>query len=265
MESINLHIKNMVCPRCILVVEKELKEMGAQVLSIDLGHVTITIQNQPSIDEIDKRLREFGFELLEDKQEVMVEQIKLTIRNYIDKLGMSRNDGTLSDFLARELGKNYNFLSKLFPKLESQTIENYYIEKRVDRVKELLDYDEQSLSEIAVVLGYSSVHYLSTQFKKVTGLSVSEYKKEIEQLHTRYTSISTALNDLKRQGFIYDFNKKDDWFECIELGSLFHKHDVEIKEVYRFKEASSRNGRSVVYSIDSGNGVKGLMVQSKID
>ena len=265
MESINLHIKNMVCPRCILVVEEELKRMGAQILSIELGYVTIRTENKPTFEEINERLQKFGFELLEDKTEVMLEQIKLTISEYLAKLESHENDNTLSDYLSKELGKNYNFLSKLFSKLEIQTIESYFIEKRIDRVKELLDYDEKSLSEIAVNLGYSSVHYLSAQFKKVTGCSVTDYKKQIAQLHSKYTSISSAINDLKKQGYIYDFDRKDNWYECLELGSVFHENDIEIKEVYRFKETISRNGRSVIYSVDSNNGIKGLLVQSKPD
>lgn len=262
MESTNLHIKNMVCPRCILVIEKELSELGARVLSIELGHVTITIPSHLSIEKIDKKLKEFGFELLDDKEEVTVEQIKIIVLSFIEKLEMSQVEVTLSEYLGKEIGKNYNYLSKLFSKRESQTIENYYIQKRIGRVKELLDYDELSLSEIAVKLGYSSVHYLSSQFRKVTGLSVSEHKKEIEQLHDSYDSISEALNDLKGKGFIYDFNRKEDLLECKELGSLFHQNDVEINEVYRFKETSTKYGRSAVYLIDAGDGLKGVLVES---
>lgn len=178
---INLNIKNMVCPRCILVVNDILTELGAHVLTIRLGYVSIQMPQTVNKDMIESQLNKFGFELLEDKQEILIEQLKQAIQNYIKKLENSSKEAMLSDFLAHEIGKNYNFLSKLFSKSQGITIEAYYIDKRVDRVKELIKHDELNLSEIAVKLGYSSVHYISSQFKRVTGLSVSEYKEVIRK------------------------------------------------------------------------------------
>jgi len=264
MVSLNLQIKDMVCPRCILVVEKELTDLGATVLNIELGHVTITYSNDLSIEQIGNKLREFGLELIENKEEMIAEQIKINVRNFIKKIESTQEQITLSEFLSKEIGKNYNLLSKLFSKKESQTIESFYIEKRIERVKELLKYDEFNLSEISVKLGYSSVHYLSSQFKKVTGISVSDFKVEIKQLLHKYSSISEALNDLKDQGFKYDFSRDEDVFLCNELDKPFPFESLNITEVYRFKEATSKKGKSAVFSVDTGNGVKGLLVESNV-
>ncbi|MFY0654356.1 MAG: helix-turn-helix transcriptional regulator [Cyclobacteriaceae bacterium] len=264
MKSLNLHIKDMVCPRCILVVEKELSLLGAKVLNIELGHVAIAFSNDLTFEKIDLKLREFGFELIENREEALVEKIKAGIISFIKKLEQSHEPLTLSDYLAKEIGRNYNYLSKLFSNQQSQTIESFYINKRIERVKSLLKYDQLSLSEIAIKLGYSSVYYLSGQFKKFTGISVSEFKKQISLENYKYNSISEALQDLKQQGFIYDFSREKDLLVCLELNLPFRPEHINIKEEYRFKESSTKKGRSAIFSIDTGNGVKGLLVESEI-
>ena len=116
MKTINLNIKNMVCPRCILVVQNELESLGAFVSTIRLGHATIQVPEPVTKSIIADRLNSYGFELLEDKEQILMEQIKLGIQHYIEKLENSSKEAMLSDFLAHEIGKNYNFLSKLFSK-----------------------------------------------------------------------------------------------------------------------------------------------------
>lgn len=264
MKSINLHIKNMVCPRCIVVIENELKTLGADILSIELGHASITVPVSLSLPTIESHLEQYGFELLDNKEDVLVEEIKIAISDYAHQQEESSTEVTLSEFLARELGKNYNYLSKLFSKHESQTIERWFIELRIERVKQLLDYEELTLSEIAIKLGYSSVHYLSNQFKKVTGRSVSEYKEHVKSLHQKYDSLSHALNDLKSKGFVHDFSRQDEQLECKQLGTLFDPKSLNIEEVYRFREASSETGKSVVFAIDTGNNIKGVLVESHV-
>jgi len=180
MKSTNLHIKNMVCPRCILVVTNELTAIGAEIIQAELGHVSVNLPDQLTTDEINSKLKEFGFELLTDKELQVVEQIKVEVLRYLELLEKNAVEYNLSDYLVGEIGKNYSYLSKLFSKHENVTIENYYISRKIKRVKELLSYNELTLSEIAVQLGYSSVHYLSSQFKRVTGQSVSGYKKQLE-------------------------------------------------------------------------------------
>ncbi len=264
MISINLHIKNMVCSRCIFVIKSELKVLGANILSLELGYASISIPVSLSLSTIESRLEQHGFELLDNKEDVLVEEIKIAISEYAHNQEESISEVTLSEFLARQLGKNYNYLSKLFSKHESQTIERKFIEVRIERVKQLLDYDELTLSEIAIKLGYSSVHYLSNQFKKVTGRSVSQYKQHIKFLHSKYDSLDYALNDLKSQGFVHDFTRQDDQLECKQLDTLFDPRSLKMEEVYRFKEASSQMGKSVVFAIDTGNNVKGVLVESHI-
>lgn len=264
MKSINLHIKNMVCPRCIFVIENELKALGANILSIELGHASIAVPTSLALNTIEERLIPFGFELLENKDDVVVEELKIAISDYAHEQEESHSEVTLSEYLARGLGKNYNYLSKLFSRHESQTIERKFIEVRIERVKQLLDYEELTLSEIAIKLGYSSVHYLSNQFKKVTGCSVSQYKQHVKFLHSKYDSLAHALNDLKSQGFVHDFSRQDDQLECKQLDTLFDPRSLKMEEVYRFKEASSQSGKSVVFAIDTGNNVKGVLVESHI-
>jgi AraC-like DNA-binding protein len=161
-------------------VTNELTALGAEVKQAELGHISVNLPDHLSNDEIDEKLRQFGFELLTDRELQIVEQIKVEVLKYLDILEKRAVEYNLSDYLVSEIGKNYSSLSKLFSKHENMTIENYYISRKVKRVKELLSYNELTLSEIAIQLGYSSVHYLSNQFKRVTGQSVSGYKKQLQ-------------------------------------------------------------------------------------
>ena len=262
MKTINLHIKNMVCPRCIFVVQNELAQLGAGITTIRLGYATIQVPEHVTKNEIASRLGSYGLELLEDQESILVEKIKLIIQCYIQRQEMSPKDSTLSEFLAQEIGKNYNFLSKLFSKHERQTIETYYIDKRIDRVKELITYDELNLSEIAVMLGYSSVHYLSSQFKRVTGLSVSEYKEKLRNEHHHYKNVSEALTHLSEQGYTYSFNEKNGCLECKDLCVSFRLEELNISEFYRFNESVDSAGNSIIYGIETPGGLKGLFIDS---
>lgn len=252
----------MVCPRCILVVTNTLTELGAHILTIRLGYAYIQMPPTISKEEIESRLETYGFELLEDKEEVLMEQIILGIQHYLEQLETSFKEVMLSDFLADEIGKNYNFLSKLFSRNKGITIEAHYINKRVDRVKELLKYDELNLSEIAIKLGYSSVHYLSSQFKRVTGFSVSDYKEVMRNENRYYKNIAEALSDLREQGYTYDFSKKNGCLECKDLCASFQIDELNISEVYRFQESKDVAGNSVIYSIETKDGLKGLFVEN---
>lgn len=174
-----LAIKNMVCDRCIRVVKEELEQLGFHVRAIALGEALVeTIDQQFDKHSIDAALRMQGFELLDDKRTRLVEKIKISVIKLIrsDELRQIKKD-TFSTFIEREVGRDYNYLSTLFSSLQGITIEKYIILQRIERVKELLKYDELTLSEIADRLGYSSVSHLSGQFKKVTGLSASAFKK----------------------------------------------------------------------------------------
>lgn len=166
----------MVCPRCIYIVENELFMMGIKIYHIELGIARVSVPEHVSPDDIDERLIPFGFRVLRDKNEIIVETVKKKINSYISDLENKRIRTNISTFLSRELGRNYNYLSKLFTKYEWKTVEDYYIEKKIERIKQLMVEDELNISEIASQLGYSSVHYLSNQFKQHTGFTPKQYK-----------------------------------------------------------------------------------------
>jgi AraC-like DNA-binding protein len=174
--TMTLYVKNMVCDRCIRVVTQELKQIGLDVRSVTLGEVTLTgsLRVLP-MDQIRKTLEENGFELIEDRKARIIEQLKVAIINLVRDTGDRRLK--YSAYLSKELGLEYHYLSTLFSSVENVTIEQYIIRQRVERAKELLKYDELTLSEIAYELGYSSVQHLSTQFKHVTGLTPTQFKR----------------------------------------------------------------------------------------
>lgn len=172
-----LFIKNMVCNRCIMAVKSELDKLGIEPTDVQLGEVIL--QKELTVKEKEQfsnALLSLGFEMIGDKKTRIIEQIKNII---IDLVHHQNNDlkSNLSDVLSNELHQDYNYLSNLFSAIEGITIEKYFIAQKIEKVKELLVYDELSLSEIAFRLNYSSVAYLSNQFKKVTGLTPSHFKQ----------------------------------------------------------------------------------------
>jgi len=169
-------IKNMVCTRCKMVVKAELEKLGLQYSRVDLGEAEIIGEiSGTQIKLLDSALKESGLGLMEDRQTILVEMIKATIIELIhsDETQLKIN---LSDHLSEKLNHNYTYLSNLFSKLAGVTIEKYYLSHKVERVKELLIYDDFNLTEIAYKMHYSSVAHLSNQFKKMTGLTPSAFK-----------------------------------------------------------------------------------------
>ena len=172
-----LFIKNMVCNRCIMVVQDEMKKLGLEIIKMKLGEVTLEKElTSHERDALQGALVPLGFQLIDDKKSRIIEQIKNVIINLVP---YEDNDAktNLSDILSGKLNHDYNYLSNLFSEVESTTIEKFYIAQKVEKIKELLVYDELSLTEIAFQLNYSSVAYLSNQFKKVTGLTPSHFKQ----------------------------------------------------------------------------------------
>jgi YesN/AraC family two-component response regulator len=172
-----LLIKNMVCPRCIMVVRETLQGLGYQVLDVELGKARITGSKAISIRKIDEALQEVGFELLFGKNQQLVEQIKSWLIHFVKELEEQSSSPNISDYLQENIHQNYSSLSAAFSKSEQITIEKYLIHLKIERVKELLSYGELTLGEIAFKLNYSNVSYLSNQFKQITGMSVTDYKK----------------------------------------------------------------------------------------
>lgn len=180
-----LYIRNMVCNRCIRVVKEELTNIGLNVDTVVLGEATVR-SSKTSIDlnQIRSVFEQNGFELIENKNVRLIEQLKTAV------LALVRRDHeeeplreTYSEYLSKKLDTDYHYLSNLFSSIENLTIEKYIILQKIERAKELLKYGELTLSEIAYKMGYSSVQHLSNQFKKVTGLTPSHFRKLKE--HTR--------------------------------------------------------------------------------
>lgn len=178
MNSTMLHIKNMVCNRCIKVVKEEFAKLKLNIVDIELGKVIVSTQlSNDKIEEVRKVLDENGFELIDDKKSQLINRIKNLIIEQIHYSDSNFETQNTSDYLAKELAHDYSYLSNLFSSVEGITIEKYIINQKIEKVKELLIYNELSLNEISYQLGYSSVQHLSNQFKKITGLTPSNFKK----------------------------------------------------------------------------------------
>jgi AraC-like DNA-binding protein len=168
----------MVCNRCIKVVREELENLGLEVQKIKLGEVIVNGSNDTiNFITLKETLEENGFELIDNKKAGAVEKVKNVVVELIHQGGDNYINVNFSDLIADRVGLDYNYLSGLFFSLESMTIERYIILQRIEKVKELLVYNELTLSEIAWKTGYSSVQHLSNQFKKITGLTPSHFKK----------------------------------------------------------------------------------------
>ena len=159
-----------------MLVKSELEKLGITCLSVELGSVEIKEQiSKQQLSDFSKNLRNSGLELLDNKKNILVEKIKSVIIemiHYSDEVPQV-ND---SDYICEKLGYDYTYLSNLFSEVKGSTIQQYIIMHKIERVKELLIYDELSLTEIAYLLNYSSVAHLSNQFKKVTGLTPTYFK-----------------------------------------------------------------------------------------
>ena len=178
-EETTLLVKNMVCNRCIKVVREELEKLGLDVESIELGEVKIAGENIPD-DKIKQVLEENGFELVEDKKAQLINKIKSLVIEVVHSEKIEDMNLKFSDYLSKQLGQDYQYLSTIFSSIEHVTIEHFIILQKIERAKELLKYNELTFSEIAYRLGYSSVQHLSNQFKKVTGLTASQFKEITE-------------------------------------------------------------------------------------
>jgi AraC-like DNA-binding protein len=180
----NLYIKYMVSLRCKMLVKSELEKLGLTCISVDLGMVEIREDiSKEQLEIFNKNLKKSGLELLDDKKNILVEKIKAVIIemiHYSDEVPKV-ND---SDYISEKLNYDYTYLSNTFSEVKGMTIQQYIILHKIERVKELLIYDELTLTEIAYKLHYSSVAHLSNQFKKVTGLTPT-YFKDLKEKRTR--------------------------------------------------------------------------------
>ncbi len=191
-----LYIKNMVCIRCIIIVRAELSRLGLSYTSVELGEAEI-IENISA--EQQKQLRaallKWGLELMENKRSVLVQKIKILIIELVHYRA-EPFPLKLSAFLSQKLTHNYTYLANIFSEDQGISIEHFYIGHKIERVKELLIYDELSINEIAFKLNYSSVAHLCTQFKNVTGLTTSAFKR----LKTNKRYMLESIGEDKRPG-----------------------------------------------------------------
>lgn len=172
-----LYIKNMVCDRCRMAVEQIFRRNDLAFDHIELGKVYL--HETPTADRLSHLrhdLEQVGFELIDDQRSVLVEQIRTAVLDYLDDRALMEK-WKLSAYLSDRLAKSYTLLSSAFSAARGMTIERFFILQKVERAKELLIYDELTMSEIAFRLNYSSPAHLSGQFKQVTGLSPSEFKR----------------------------------------------------------------------------------------
>lgn len=168
----------MVCGRCKMVVKSEFEKLGLQTISVELGEVELEDSITESQKEILlKTFQELGFDFIDDKKTKTIERIKNLI---VDLVHHKNNELkiNLSDYLVENLNQDYSTLSNLFSEVENTTIEKYFISQKIEKVKELLIYNELSLSEIADILNYSNVAHLSNQFKKITGFTPTHFKQQ---------------------------------------------------------------------------------------
>lgn len=181
----------MVCPRCIKVVREELENLGLTIELITLGSVTVKEEIDQKIkDKITEALLNNGFELLQDKNAELIEKIKVEIISIVQNFdSIELESFNISDHLSRNIKVDYPTISTLFSKTLGITIEHYFILQKIEKVKELLKYNEYTLSEIAYKLGYSSVQHLSNQFRKNTGMTASHFKKDSNNLRNPIDSI----------------------------------------------------------------------------
>lgn len=174
-----LIVKNMVCHRCLLAVENILTRSAILFTKVITGEIHLSEKiSQQQTDMLRASLASIGLELIDNRMSGLSEKIKqLVIKKARNEVGKKENKTKLSIYLSQNLYHEYTYLSSLFSSIEGRTIENYFIEQRIEKVKELLVYKEMTLSDISFELEYSSVAHLSNQFKKITGLTPSHFKE----------------------------------------------------------------------------------------
>ena len=177
-------VKNMVCARCVKAVTRIFMQQGLNPVKVQLGTVEIDGEVNPQQEGIlRKELAAEGFEWLDDQKVKLIEEVKNAIVQLVHAGELDEMKQNLSDFLTSNLHKDYHLVSTLFSSIENTTIEQYFILQKIEKVKEWLVYNEFTLGEIAYKLGYSSTAHLSAQFKKVTGFTPSQFKKQ--KVHQR--------------------------------------------------------------------------------
>ena len=177
-----IHIKSMVCDRCQMIVRQQLETLGFTVKHVALGQAEIAPDpDEEQLQLIASALKVPGFELINNEADKTVEAIKNVVIELVHYSDLSEMNTSYSDLIANRLGRDYAYLSRLFSNSQDTTIERFIIQQKVEKIKELLEYGELNLNEIAYRMGYSSSAHLSNQFKSVTGLSPSQFKSSADK------------------------------------------------------------------------------------
>ena len=172
-----IYVKNMACESCKVFVKEALEELNVLLVKVDLGEIeTKEDVSDEKKRQLNNKIKKVGLELLERKQGVLIEKIRKVIVDYVYNSDEKPNI-KFSVLLSEDLNHSYTYLANFFSEVEASTIEQYMISLRIERIKELIMFEEHTLSEIAHKLHYSSVAHLSSQFKKATGLSPSHFKE----------------------------------------------------------------------------------------
>lgn len=178
LKTSTIYIKNMVCQCCLRIIREELEKSGVVVVEINLGKAVI--QHDPekfSLEHVRGVLQELGTDLIETREQRLVEEIKQAVIELIHHMNNMDSMVRKSEYLVEKTGLSYAYLSRIFSSHEHITLEKFVILHKIERIKELIDQEELTLSEIAFIMDYSSVQYLSNQFKHLTGMTVSEYRE----------------------------------------------------------------------------------------
>ncbi|HLP29370.1 MAG TPA: AraC family transcriptional regulator [Candidatus Didemnitutus sp.] len=184
-----LRIKNMVCSRCKRVVTEDLSSLDLRVVDVRIGEAVVEHDESLPLERIREILIKDGFDLVEDRTSALVERVKELIVDLVQSDGLQSMNLKLSEYIEQETQRDYRYISTLFSQTAGCTIEKFLIAQKIERVKELLVYDEMSLTDIAFTLGYSSVAYLSNQFKQETGMPPTVFKKDAVQARKGIDSI----------------------------------------------------------------------------
>ncbi len=187
------NIKHMVCTRCIMVVQNIFEDAHFQILNLELGEVVVLANPYSHSDEdLNIALRRFGLELLESEDDILVEKIKTTIVSFVHQSEFLPKTN-LSEYISQSLDLPYTQLRSVFKTKSDMTVEKFYILQKVERAKELIQYNDLSIKEIAYKLGYSSLQHLSNQFKGVTGFSPKAYKDQGVNLRIPIEEVGMAM------------------------------------------------------------------------
>lgn len=165
----------MVCNRCIMIVKQILSDLAIRFDSVELGEVSLNMEpSEQKMQKLDDALKQYGFERLNASKSVWVDQLKVACIQYLND--QVHQQEKLSDYISKNVHRDYQYLSHLFSSIEGITLEQYFIRLRVEKAKEMLAYGQDTLAEIAFQLGFSSTAHLSGQFKKITGLTPSHFR-----------------------------------------------------------------------------------------